>query len=77
MYVQVQPEILQSVDVEDVESALRSCLLKLQYANASLGPLRKGDEALLTLSCAPPQLGPIISESLEGCIQRLLAAPVS
>ena len=40
---QVQPEILQSVDLEDVESALRGCLLKLQYANASLGPLKKGN----------------------------------
>ncbi len=41
--LQVQPEILQSVDLEDVEIALRSCLLKLQYANASLGPLKDGD----------------------------------
>ena len=40
--VQVQPEILQSVDVEDIESALRGCLLKLQYANASLGPCKEG-----------------------------------
>lgn len=42
-WAQVQPEILQSVDLEDVESALRGCLLKLQYANASLGPLKKGE----------------------------------
>ena len=40
--IQVQPEILQSVDVEDIESALRGCLLKLQYANASLGPCKEG-----------------------------------
>ncbi|BDA46150.1 probable mitotic spindle assembly checkpoint protein MAD2B [Coccomyxa sp. Obi] len=40
--LRVQPEILQSVDLEDVEIALRSCLLKLQYANASLGPLKDG-----------------------------------
>lgn len=39
---QVQSEILQSVDVEDIESALRGCLLKLQYANASLGPCKEG-----------------------------------
>ena len=42
MCTQVQPEILQSTDLEDVESALRSCLLKLQYADATLAPLTKG-----------------------------------
>ncbi|CAK0736167.1 hypothetical protein CVIRNUC_000702 [Coccomyxa viridis] len=42
MQLKVQPEILQSVDVEDIESALRGCLLKLQYANASLGPCKEG-----------------------------------
>ncbi len=38
----VQAEILQSVEVDDIESALRGCLLKLQYANASLGPCKEG-----------------------------------
>lgn len=49
---QVQPEILQSVDLEDVEIALRGCLLKLQYANASLGPLKKGTQACLPSFCS-------------------------
>jgi hypothetical protein len=41
----VQAEILQSVDLADVESALRSCLLKLQFADATLAPLAKGPAA--------------------------------
>ncbi len=49
---QVQPEILQSVDVEDIESALRGCLVKLQYANASLGPCKEGELPLLCHSHA-------------------------
>ncbi len=47
---QVQSEILQSVDVEDIESALRGCLLKLQYANASLGPCKEGKPSPEALS---------------------------
>ena len=35
-------EILASLDVEDVEAALRGCLLKLQFADACLKPARKG-----------------------------------
>ena len=46
---QVQAEILQSVDVEDIESALRGCLLKLQYANASLGPCKEGKSSTTPL----------------------------
>ena len=35
-------KILASLDVEDVEAALRGCLLKLQFADACLKPARKG-----------------------------------
>ena len=54
LYVrQVQAEILQSVDLADVESALRSCLLKLQFADATLAPLAKGEtiSQALTVGC--------------------------
>jgi hypothetical protein len=65
---QVQPEILQSVDVDDVESALRSCLLKLQFANASLGPLKKGVHE------APSMLNKITEkELLHSIVLTLLA----
>lgn len=39
---QVRPEILASVDPEDVEAALRSALLKLQFLDAVLAPLPPG-----------------------------------
>ena len=38
----VRPEILASVEPEDVEAALRSCLLKLQFLETSLEPLPAG-----------------------------------
>jgi hypothetical protein len=41
---QVRPEILASVEPEDVEAALRSCLLKLQFLETSLKPLPTGEE---------------------------------
>ena len=41
-FAQCHMEILPSLDVEDVEAALRSCLLKLQFADACLKPARKG-----------------------------------
>ena len=50
---QVQSEILQSVDVEDIESALRGCLLKLQYANASLGPCKEGKLSAVSSPSVP------------------------
>ena len=50
---QVQSEILQSVDVEDIESALRGCLLKLQYANASLGPCKEGKPCTVSSPSVP------------------------
>jgi hypothetical protein len=62
--MQMQPEILQSVDLEDLESALRSCLLKLQYADAALAPLTKG--ALPT--CKSPLLLPNGSLPEPACI---------
>ncbi|KAK9826794.1 hypothetical protein WJX81_001690 [Elliptochloris bilobata] len=40
--LQCHMEILASLDVDDVEAALRSCLLKLQFADACLKPARKG-----------------------------------
>lgn len=38
----LRPEILASVDPADVEAALRSCLMKLQYLETSLKPLPPG-----------------------------------
>ena len=42
-FFQVRPEILASVEPEDVEAALRSCLLKLQFLETSLKPLPAGE----------------------------------
>eukprot|EP00884_Botryococcus_braunii_P004190 jgi/Botrbrau1/13772/Bobra.0056s0027.1 len=40
--LKMQAEILPSVNAEDIESALRDCLLKLQYMDSCLKPLPKG-----------------------------------
>jgi len=45
-------EILASLDFEDVEAALRSCLLKLQFADACLKPARKGAQPWLARSAS-------------------------
>lgn len=61
-------EILASLDVEDVEAALRGCLLKLQFADACLRPARKG---------APPRRAGQSSCQWQGRAPRIRVASAS
>ena len=70
----MQAEILQSVDLADVESALRSCLLKLQFADATLAPLAKGEAAaamyLHTMRACFPMIYMLDLRWLQGAPSR-------